>query len=92
MLTIFPDSELYQDIQRGAWAEEGEIEKLEELKTLIEHLDIPVRFLTEGASNLVRVQGNLPEDRERLAGSLKGLIETADEGMLRDYRVNLRHL
>ncbi len=92
MLTIFPNSELYQDIQRGAWAEEGELEKLEELKTLIEHLDIPVRFLTEGASNLVRVQGNLPEDRERLAGYLKGLIETADEGMLRDYRVNLRHL
>lgn len=35
MLTIYKTSELYQEIQRGNWKEEGEIEKLAELKALI---------------------------------------------------------
>ena len=36
MLTIYKTSKLYQEIQRGNWKEEGEIEKLAELKALIE--------------------------------------------------------
>ena len=70
MLTIFPSSALYREIQAGRWREESELEKLEELKTLIENLEIPTRFETDGASNLVRVQGELPQDRERLSGAL----------------------
>ena len=92
MLTIFPNSELYHEIQAGNWKEESELEKLGELKVLIESLNIPTRFETEGASNLVRVRGDLPEDRERLAGYLENLIAGADEEALRAYRVNLRHL
>ena len=34
MLTIYPDSELYQEIQRGNWKEESEIEKYKEIRTL----------------------------------------------------------
>ena len=68
------------------------MEKLEELKTLIENLEIPTRFETDGASNLVRVQGELPQDRERLAGGLERLIAGADEEALRAYRVSLKHL
>ncbi len=92
MLTIFPNSELYREIQAGRWREESELEKLEELKTLIENLEIPTRFETDGASNLVRVQGELPQDRERLAGGLERLIAGADEEALRAYRVSLKHL
>ncbi len=92
MLTIFPESRLYQEIRQGNWAEEGEIEKLAELKALIENLTISTRIVTDGASNLIQVRGNLPEDQERLAGSLDRLIRNADENALREYRVNLRHL
>lgn len=92
MLTIFPDSELYREIRAGRWREESELEKLGELKTLIENLEIPTRFETDGASNLVRIQGELPRDRERLAGGLERLIAGADEEALRAYRVSLRHL
>ena len=38
MLTIYKTSELYQEIQKGNWKEESEIEKLIELKTLVEKL------------------------------------------------------
>ncbi len=40
MLTIYPTSELYQEIQAGNWTEETETEKLYELRTLIGSLDI----------------------------------------------------
>ena len=79
MLTVFPSSGLYQEIQAGNWKEESELEKLGELKTLVEHLSVPTRFETEGASNLVLVRGDLPEDRERLMGYLENLIAGADE-------------
>ena len=92
MLTIYKTSELYQEIQRGNWKEEGEIEKLAELKALIENLTINTRIVTDGASNLIQVRGNLPTDKDRLVGHLEHLIETADEAALREYRVNLRHL
>ena len=92
MLTIFPESELWREIQRGSWAEAGELERLAELKTLIEHLTIPTRIATDGASNLVQVRGELPGDREKLAGYLERLIAAADEEDLRAYRVGLRHL
>lgn len=92
MLTVFPSSKLYQEIQAGNWKEESELEKLGELKVLIKSLNIPTRFETEGASNLVRVRGDLPEDKDRLAGELERLIDGGDEEALRAYRVNLRHL
>lgn len=92
MLTVFPNSELYREIQAGNWREESELEKLGELKTLIENLTIPTRFETDGASNLVHIRGDLPEDRDRLADRLEKLIAGADEETLRAYRVNLKHL
>lgn len=54
MLTIYNTSELYKEIQKGNWKEESEIEKLAELKTLIENLTVEARFATDGASNLFR--------------------------------------
>lgn len=92
MLTIYETSELYQEIQKGNWKEESELEKLAELKALIENLTIRTRIVTDGASNLIQVRGNLPADKEKLVKYLDRLIATADESALREYRVNLRHL
>ena len=92
MLTIYPDSGLYQEIQRGSWKEESEIEKYKEIRTLLESLEIPTQFAALGASNAFQFQGTLPEDKEALAGALDKIIETVKEDDLREYRVNLRHL
>lgn len=92
MLTVFPSSELYREIQAGRWREESELEKLGELRVLIESLAIPTRFETDGASNLVHVRGELPEDRERLTEYLERRMAGADEGALRAYRLSLKHL
>ena len=92
MLTIYPDSELYQEIQRGNWKEESEIEKYKEIRTLLESLEIPTQFAALGASNAFQFQGTLPEDKAALAAALDKIIETVKEDDLREYRVNLRHL
>ena len=79
MLTIYKNSELYEEIQKGNWREESEIEKLIELKILIENLKITTRIVTDGASNLIQVRGNLPKDKEKLIKHLQYQISNADE-------------
>ncbi len=92
MLTVYPTSEVYQEIQAGNWTEETEIEKLYELRTLIGSLDIDTYFATMGASNCINVEGHLPKDRERMVKWLDEVIGAVDEKELRRYRENLRHL
>lgn len=92
MLTVFPESRLYQEIQAGAWREAGEKEKLEEVRALVAHLDIPVIFAALGASNAVNMEGRLPEDREALLSGLDEVIAQYSEAELRRYREKLPHL
>lgn len=47
--------------------ETGEVEKLEELKTLAEHPERPLYFAVLDASNAISVQGFLPEERDAVA-------------------------
>lgn len=92
MLTVFPESRLYQEMQAGNWTEESEVEKLEEVRTLVERLETPVWFATLGASNAVVVQGDLPKDRSALLAKLDAARDPAREQALRQYRKSLPHL
>ena len=92
MLTIYKNSELYQEIITGNWEEEMEIEKYQEIKALVKNLEIPVEFVMLGASNPVMLQGRLPEQREQIVATLDRVIEEIGEDRLRHYRTNLKHL
>lgn len=92
MLTVFPNSELYGEIERGNWAEESETEKYEEVMALVEGLAIPTEFAMLGASNPVMLQGNLPVQRQAILGALGRIISEIGEEELRRYRKTLRHL
>lgn len=92
MLTVYPNSALYQDIQAGLWQEESEHEKYRELQTLANHLHIPVIFAALGASNAIPIQGLLPRDRDKISAQLERILEQVDEAELRHYRQTLRHL
>ena len=92
MLTIYPDSALYEEIQRGNWQEEGELEKYKEVRTLIESLRIPTIFAAMGASNAYQFHGKLPQDKARLLSFLDEIIENVSEEELRRYRRNVHHL
>lgn len=92
MLTIYPDSELYAEIQRGNWQEEGELEKYKEVRTLIEHLQIPTIFVAMGASNAYQFHGQLPKDKEKLLAFLDEIIGNVSEEKLQRYRKSVHHL
>ena len=91
MLTVYSESELFAEIQRGNWEEESEVEKYQELKTLVQTLTIPVTFAAMGASNAVQLHGELPWERARLLRDIDQVLE-AGENKLRQYRVTLPHL
>ncbi len=92
MLTIYPESELYREIQDGNWAEEAELEKYRELRTLMENLKLNTCFAAMGASNAFQLRGRLPEDREELLKALDRIISEFSERELRHYRETLPHL
>lgn len=92
MLTIYPDSKLYQEIQNGSWKEETEIEKYKEIRTLIENLKIPTIFGALGASNAFQLQGTLPRDKEKLLSVLDEIINNVSEDELQRYRKSVHHL
>lgn len=92
MLTIYKNSELYQEIVSGNWAEEAEVEKYEEVKELVRNLTIDTEFAMLGASNPVMLQGILPAQRDDIIKALDYIINEIGEDRLRHYRTNLRHL
>ena len=92
MLTIYPESDLYQEIQSGNWQEERELEKYRELRTLVENLSISTSFAAMGASNAFQIRGHLPEDKVKLLETLDKIISKVSEEDLQNYRRNLPHL
>lgn len=92
MLTIYPESDLYQEIQNGNWEEEGELEKYRGLRTLVENLNISTYFAAMGASNAFQLRGKLPEEKEKLLATLDRIISEVSEEDLRRYRDNIPHL
>lgn len=92
MLTIYPESDLYQEIQNGTWEEERELEKYRELQTLVDNLNISTYFAAMGASNAFQLRGRLSEDKKQLLDTLDRIISEVSEEDLRHYRKNLRHL
>jgi radical SAM superfamily enzyme YgiQ (UPF0313 family) len=93
-LTVFPESQLYAEIQRGEYAESSELERLQELKTLIENLmlDTPFTLLANTVSNPIPLTGVIPQERGRLVRELETMIASAHEDELRKYREGIRSL
>ena len=92
MLTIYPESELFAEIRRGSWREEGELEKYKEIRTLIENLQIPTIFAAMGASNAYQFHGQLPKDKSKLLSFLDEIIGNVSEEELQRYRKSVHHL
>lgn len=91
-LTVFPDTALAREVQAGEFREAGELERLDELYTLLERLAIPTTIAGQTVSNTVPLFGRLPEDRARLLHELGDARTTLCEQELAEYRRNIGHL
>lgn len=91
-LTIFPESRLYQEVLDGTYIEEPEIERLVEMRTLIDRLNIRVNLLGHHISNTVPVTGALPDDKTAILREFDKAIARFPENELKAYRTSIRHL
>lgn len=91
-LTVFPESELYEEIQRGNFIEATEHERLLELRTFISKLCIETTLLGNTVSNTVPFIGMIPNDKVRLLNELDLAIKNIGEGELRQYRDSIKSL
>lgn len=92
MLTIYPDSALFDEIAQGNWQAQSELEKYREIRTLVAKLQIETTFAAFGASNAFQMIGHLPNDKKRLLCVLDEIIETVSEEELQHYRKAVHHL
>jgi len=91
-LTIFPESQLYQEVIDGTYEEEPEIERLVEMRTLIERLKIKTNLLGHHVSNTVPITGALPNDKAVLLSEFDKAIASFPEKELKAYRDRIWHL
>ena len=91
-LTIFPESRLYKELQDGTYIEEPEIERLMEVKTLINNLNIKTNILSNHISNTVPITGVLPNDKAMILRELDTAIAEFPEQELKAYRNRVWHL
>lgn len=91
-LTLFPDSQLYQEIQRGEYEEASEHERLDEMETLISKLTCRTHILARTVSNPIPLTGAIPEDRNTLLYDIRRIREEFSEKQLRSYRDSIESL
>lgn len=91
-LTVFPESELYEEIQRGNFIEATEHERLLELRTFISKLCIETTLLGNTVSNTVPFIGMIPNDKVRLLNELDLAINSLNERELKQYRDSIQSL
>lgn len=91
-LTLFPESELYNDMVNGKYITSPEHERLEELITFIKNLNVKTTLLANTVSNPVPINGYLPKDKEAILTELRKIKENISETELNTYRQSIRSL
>ncbi|MHA2386291.1 MAG: radical SAM protein, partial [Candidatus Thorarchaeota archaeon] len=83
-LMIPPGTPLYEMTERNEFTPMDPFEILDEMKTLVEHLDLSeCVFRTNHASNYLPIGGTLNKDRERILEVIESVLDGRDEKSLR---------
>ena len=90
--SLFLESQLYQEVLDGTYTEEPEIERLMEMRTLIDRLKIKVNLLGHHVSNTVPITGALPDDKAAILREFDKAIVEFPEEELKSYRSRIWHL
>ncbi|MDR3598954.1 MAG: hypothetical protein P4L49_00475 [Desulfosporosinus sp.] len=91
-LVLTPGTELYEQKLKGEFVEATELERVEELKYFVEHLETKTKVLANHVSMATPVIGKIPEDRPKMLKVLQDTLDDFDEDELRQYREQLRQM
>lgn len=84
-IMVVPGTELDREIQSGRFRIPGKFDLLNELKLMIEYVDIKEGcfFTSNHASNYVPIRAHLPQQKNEVVQMLDGIINSGDENKLR---------
>lgn len=91
-LTLFPDTPLARMARQGQFLPANERERLQELQTFIQHLQIRTHLLANTKSNFYPFTAYLPRDREKAISQLQFVLDTVSEEDMQAYRHGLKSL
>lgn len=91
-LTLFPDTTLYKLANEGKFVPAGEKERLTEMQTFIENLQIRVHLFANTVSNFYPVTAYLPKERTKVIKEIQQVIDTFTEEEMNTYRCNIKTL
>jgi len=82
--TVVPNTPLFEQQQRGAFALPGKMEMLAELRTIVAESDFSAcRFSANHASNYLPIRASLPEQKQPLVELLDEVLARRDERILK---------
>jgi radical SAM superfamily enzyme YgiQ (UPF0313 family) len=88
-----PDSPLYEAMVEGSFQPASPETILKETKLLLEKLQVTSQFLSDHISNLLPLNGKLPEDKEKMIQMIEqALKELRENDLLREEMEMRRHL
>lgn len=90
-LTLFPDTELYEEKLAGTFDDMTEKERAEELYTFLEHIDRECDVHCHHTA-VINYSGHFPEDKEMLLAKLRSAIDNMDEARMERRRRSIRTL
>ncbi len=73
-LQVFPGTPLEKRLRDGDFREADEEQVVREIRTIVEKVDCRVEILSDSASNLLTVQGRLPEDRASMLSDIDSYL------------------
>ena len=79
---------LMKAIERGEFVEAGEVERYQEMRVFIEHLDIETLFESRHSTMPSGFMAKLPESKDKLLKSIDKIINEGDEQRMRQFREN----
>lgn len=91
-MTPFEGTPLAEDIAKGDFQQEPEVEILRELREFYSIYPKPVRMLATHYANTVHFDGWIPEHREQILELMDECIEDADEARLEAFRRSVKSI
>lgn len=82
-LMLYQYENLFKRLCKGEWEPISSFQSLEEIKGLVQNINIPTIFRSNHASNYLPIKANLPEDKAQLIGELDAILKSQDASKLR---------
>jgi radical SAM superfamily enzyme YgiQ (UPF0313 family) len=77
-LQIFPQTPLEKAVKRGEFTEASEEQVVKEIRILLETIDTETEIVSDSASNLLSINGRLPQHREAMLKEIDAYLVLPD--------------